>query len=74
MGKEWKDWTDEELANEAQAGVRGQGALVEAMRRLRDGSIEQQNTANRLATKIYWLTWAMLAAVVVQIALMVFKK
>jgi hypothetical protein len=33
--KPWWDWTDEELATEAQASMRGQGALVESMRRLR---------------------------------------
>ena len=33
--KSWWDWTDEELATEAQASMRGQGALVESMRRLR---------------------------------------
>jgi hypothetical protein len=33
--KSWWDWTDEELAAEAQASMRGQGALVESMRRLR---------------------------------------
>jgi len=32
--KSWWDWTDEELATEAQASMRGQGALVESMRRL----------------------------------------
>jgi hypothetical protein len=31
--KSWWDWTDEELAMEAQASMRGQGALVESMRR-----------------------------------------
>ena len=33
--KSWWDWTDEELAAEAEASMRGQGALVESMRRLR---------------------------------------
>jgi hypothetical protein len=37
--KPWWDWTDEELATEAQASMRGQGALVESMGRLR-ASIE----------------------------------
>ena len=37
--KSWWDWTDEELATEAQASMRGQGALVESMGRLR-ASIE----------------------------------
>ena|SRR5262249_33264328 len=33
--KPWKDWTDDELADAAQQGLHGQGAPVEAMRRLR---------------------------------------
>ena len=33
--KPWWDWTDEELTAEAEASMRGQGALVESMRRLR---------------------------------------
>ena len=37
--KPWWDWTDEELATEAQASMRGQGALVESMGRLK-ASIE----------------------------------
>jgi hypothetical protein len=33
--KPWNKWTEEELADEAQAGLRGQGAVVEIMRRLK---------------------------------------
>jgi hypothetical protein len=33
--KPWWDLTDEELAAEAEASMRGRGALVESMRRLR---------------------------------------
>ena len=40
--KSWWDLTDEELAAEAEASMRGQGALVESMRRLR-ASIEIQS-------------------------------
>jgi hypothetical protein len=36
--KPWKEWTDTELADEAQQGVRGQGAVIEMMRRLRDSN------------------------------------
>ena len=35
MTKLWKHYTDDELVSEAQTGMRGQGAVVEAMRRLR---------------------------------------
>jgi hypothetical protein len=36
--KPWKEWSDTELADEAQQGVRGQGAVIEMMRRLRDSN------------------------------------
>jgi hypothetical protein len=32
---EWKDMKDSALADEAQVGLRGQGAIVEMMRRLK---------------------------------------
>jgi hypothetical protein len=32
---EWKDMKDSALADEAQIGLRGQGAIVEMMRRLK---------------------------------------
>jgi len=35
MPKEWTEATDEELVKHAQDGMQGQGAVVEAMRRLR---------------------------------------
>lgn len=44
MDKKWPD--------EAQTGFRGQGAIVEIMRRVRDALLRQQR-----ATK--WLTWAL---------------
>lgn len=53
----WKDWRDDELADEAQTGVRGQGAVVEALRRLREST-------NRL-------TWALIVLTIVMVILMV---
>jgi hypothetical protein len=35
MPKQWTEATDEELVKSAQDGMQGQGAVVEAMRRLR---------------------------------------
>jgi hypothetical protein len=35
----WKEWSDEDLPKEAQEGVRGQGAVVEMMRRLKDSTL-----------------------------------
>ena len=34
----WKSRTDDELADNAQSGLQGQGAMVEAMRRLRESN------------------------------------
>ncbi len=62
--KPWTTWTDAELADEAQTGVRGQGAVVEALRRHREALVEQQRSTNRL-------TWALIAFAVVTVALMV---
>ena len=64
--KPWEDWTDEELANEAQTGVRGQGANVEAMRRLREAVRREQH-----ATTI--LTRVLLVFAVIQTALLGFQ-
>jgi hypothetical protein len=36
--KPWKDWSDDELSDEADEGRRGQGAVVEATRRFRVSS------------------------------------
>ena len=47
-------------------GLRGQGALVEAMRRLRETTVAQQQTANRL-------TWALVFLGAVQIGLLGFQ-
>jgi predicted transcriptional regulator len=49
--KSWKDWTDAELTDEAQQGLRGQGAAVEMARRLKDSN-------NRLT----WVNVALTAA------------
>ncbi len=48
MNKSWQDWPDHELVDEAQRGLRGQGAVVEMMRRLRDALVAQQWATNRL--------------------------
>ena len=55
MAKPWEDWKDNELVEEAQQGLRGQGALAEMMRRLKN------------STNI--LSWIMVALAVLQIVL-----
>jgi len=66
MTRKWTDWTEEELADEAQIGRRGQGAVVEAMRRLRISLIAQQRTTNRL-------TWVLVFFGGVQLLLLTFQ-
>lgn len=66
MQKPWEDWTDEELANEAQLGLRGQGANVEAIRRLREAVRREQH-----ATTI--LTWVLVVFAVIQTAVLGFQ-
>src|SRR5215217_944421 len=55
-GKEWRELTREELNNEAQAGLKGQGAVTETMFRLQQ-SIDQASGANdTTARQMWWLT------------------
>jgi len=53
----WENRTDEQLAQEADAGLRGQGAVVETMHRLRETLVEQQKSTN-------CLTWVILGCTV----------
>jgi hypothetical protein len=53
MPKPWEDWKDKELVEEAQQGLRGQGALVEMMRRLKGSTT--------------YLSWVMVGLAVVQV-------
>ena len=58
----WEDRTDKQLAQEADAGMRGQGPVVEAMCRLRNVLAEQQRSTNRL-------TWIILGCTIVLVIL-----
>ncbi|MEE8113198.1 MAG: hypothetical protein V3T23_02475 [Nitrososphaerales archaeon] len=53
--KEWKNWTEKELADEAQTGQRGQGAVVEMMRRLKKSTTR--------------LTWVLIVLTIILIIL-----
>jgi hypothetical protein len=57
--KPWKEWNDAELVDEAQQGLRGQGAAVEMTRRLKDSN-------NRLTYVNVVLTLAALVVAIVQ--------
>ena len=67
----WEEWSDKDLADEAQSGVRGQGAVVEAMRRLREAIVKQQQSTNRLTIWLIVLTVVLLVLSVMQV-IMVF--
>jgi hypothetical protein len=58
--KPWNEWADAELADEAQQGLRGQGAVVEMMRRLKDSN-------NRLTYMSIAVTLAALVVAIVQV-------
>ncbi len=55
----WENRTDEQLAQETDAGLRGQGPVVIMMGRLRDALVEQQESTNRLTKVILWCTVAL---------------
>ncbi len=60
MVNEWQKKTDDELVDEAQTGLRGQGAAVEMTRRLRDSLVKQLKATNRLTKWIRVLTFSLL--------------
>jgi hypothetical protein len=62
--EQWQDRTDDQLAEEAQTGLRGQGATVEMMRRLRDALVEHLRATNRLTA---WLTVFTIVLLVVSV-------
>ena len=51
--------TPKQLVEEADLGLRGQGAIVEAMLRLSDGQKELRHSVDRLA-RPHWIQWAIL--------------
>ena len=58
----WEQKTDEQLAQEADDGLKGQGAVVTTMCRLRDALVKQQKSTN-------CLTWVILGCTVVLVIL-----
>jgi hypothetical protein len=60
MTDEWRKLSDEELARIAQDGLQGQGAPVEAMRRLRVA----METSSR---QMFWLTIVLVFLTLVQV-------
>jgi hypothetical protein len=64
--KPWKDWTDDELADAAQQGMTGQGAQVEAMRRLKESIVTFSGSSDRYSWRMLWLTIVLLILTLVQ--------
>jgi hypothetical protein len=62
----WANRLDADLVTEAQTGLRGQGALVEMMRRLKD-TLDKQNRVNTC------LTYTIIGLMIVQIAVAAYQ-
>ncbi|WP_316177574.1 hypothetical protein [Bradyrhizobium sp. SZCCHNRI1009] len=56
MPNEWEKLTDQELARIAQDGLQGQGAPVEAMRRLRIALESASASSDTYSRRMFWLT------------------
>lgn len=67
MKKPWSEWTDEELADEAQTGQRGQGAVVEASRRLRAAIQRLDRLTTTLAKWLLAFTLVLVALAIAQL-------
>ena len=65
--------TDRELAEKAEAGLAGQGATVEMMRRLRETLRESDDGLQRLNGRLLWYTAAILVLAILQVGIMVFS-
>ena len=59
--KPWTEYSDTELSDEAQQGLRGQGALVEALRRHREELVNQQKSGNALSRRMFFLAFVGIA-------------
>jgi hypothetical protein len=67
MTNEWSELTDEKLARIAQEGLQGQGAPVEAMRRLRVAIEQSSAKSDVYSRRMFWLTVILTVLTVVQV-------
>ncbi len=67
MTDEWRNLSDEKLASVAQEGLQGQGAPVEAMRRLRVAIEIASVRSDTYSRRMLWLTLVMAALTFVQV-------
>jgi hypothetical protein len=66
MIDEWRTLSDEKLARVAQDGLQGQGAPVEAMRRLRVALETASRKSDTYSRRMWWLTIVLAALTLVQ--------
>jgi hypothetical protein len=64
--KPWRNWTDDELAAAADTGLRGQGAAVEALRRLRDRLDLFSASSDKYSRRMFWLNIILAVLTLVQ--------
>lgn len=64
---------DNELVDEAQVGLRGQGAVVEAMNRLKDSVIKQSESTNKLNKRLLYFTIAIFGLTALQVFLLIMQ-
>jgi hypothetical protein len=67
MANEWSKLSNDELARIAQNGLQGQGAPVEAMRRLRDALERASAKSDTYSRRMLWLTVAIFLLTAVQV-------
>jgi hypothetical protein len=70
MSMNWPDQTDQQLADEAQTGLRGQGAIVESNRRLRNSINAMRRSTDRYSGVMVFLT----VILTILTALLVYKE
>lgn len=67
---DFKRAKDNELVDEAQTGLRGQGAVVEAMNRLKNSVVKQSESTNKLNKRLLHFTIAIFALTALQVLLL----
>jgi hypothetical protein len=67
MSHEWRALSDEQLARIAQDGLQGQGAPVEAMRRLRVALESASRKSDTYSRRMLWLTIVLAVLTLVQV-------
>ncbi len=71
MPDEWRQMTDDQLAQRADDGLRGQGPVIESMRRLRETLHEEEVAIKHLTKWLVGLTWVLVVLTVIIIGLTV---